>query len=96
MVDRAQDLALGDHRRRLANRHPPHLGRLVHLRLSDKLGPMRQVQVLRVVGVADERLRGHDELDPARTAARFLLYLAGRRRGRVLAVVRVTSVTTRV
>jgi len=40
--DRAQDLAAGDHRRRLINRHPGDLGRLVNLRLLDKPGPVRQ------------------------------------------------------
>ena len=89
--DRAQDVAPGDHRRRLVNRHPADLGRLVHLRLPDKLGPVRQVQVLRVVGVADNRLAGHDELDTARAPARLLLHLARRRRGRVLSVVHVAA-----
>ena len=50
------------------------------LRLPGKLGPVRQVQVLRVIGIADERLRGHDELGLARTPARFLFDLARRRR----------------
>ena len=43
--DRPQDVALGDHRRRLVNRHPPDLGRLVHFRLPRALGSVRQVQV---------------------------------------------------
>jgi hypothetical protein len=53
--DGPQDVALGDHRRRLVNRHPPDLGRLVHFRFPYALGSVRPVQVLRVVGVADER-----------------------------------------
>ncbi len=89
--DRPQDVAPGDHRRRLINRHPADLGRLVNLRLPDELGSERQVQILRIVGVADNRLTGHDELDPARTPAGLLLHLARRRRGRVLAIVHVTA-----
>ena len=38
----------------------------------------RQVQVLRVVGVVDERLARHDELEGVRVPARFFLHLAGR------------------
>jgi hypothetical protein len=37
--DRAQDVAPGDHRRRLVNRHPADLGRLVDLRFTNALGP---------------------------------------------------------
>lgn len=43
--DRAQDVALGDHRRRLVNRHPPDFRRLVNFRLADVLSSVRQVQV---------------------------------------------------
>jgi hypothetical protein len=54
--DRAQDVAPGNHLRRLLEWDPPDFGRLVCVRLADKIGPARQVQVLWVVGVANERL----------------------------------------
>jgi hypothetical protein len=53
--------------------------------------PVHQVQVLRVVSVADNRLAGHDKLDPERTPTRFLLHLTGRRSGRFLTVVHVAT-----
>jgi hypothetical protein len=39
--DRAEDVALGDHARRLIDGHPPDLGGLVSLGLSDWLGSVR-------------------------------------------------------
>ena len=70
---------------------PPDFGRLVRVRLSDKLGPARQVQVLWVVGVADERLARHYELEAVWVPACFFLHLAGRRGAGVFAVVHVAA-----
>jgi hypothetical protein len=51
---------------------------------------VRDLQVLRVVRVADNRLAGHDKLNAARAPARLLLHLARRRR-RVLALIYVAA-----
>ena len=47
----APRLSPGDHVQSYVNRHSLDLGRLVHLRLPDVLGPVRQVQILRVVAI---------------------------------------------
>jgi hypothetical protein len=39
--DRPQDVALGDHRWRLINRHLPDFGCLINLGLADVLGSLR-------------------------------------------------------
>lgn len=51
----APGMSPGDHLQSYVNRHSLDLGRLVHLRLPDVLGPVRQVQTLRVVAIPDNR-----------------------------------------
>jgi len=89
--DRAENVPAGDHGLRLVQGHPPHLGGLVYVRRADLLRPAGQVQLLRVVGVADHRLAGQHVLDAARPPAGFLLNLACRRGGRVLAVIDIAA-----
>ncbi len=69
---RTENVASGDHRECLFNRDPPNLGGLVNFRLPDPLGTMRQVQVLRKVRIADDRLAGQDVFQAARTPAGLL------------------------
>ena len=89
--DRAKDIPLGDHGRRLVERHPPYLGRLVHLGGANLLRPARQEQVLRVVGVADHRLASQHILHVPGAPAGFLLNLARRGSGRVFAVIDIAA-----
>src|ERR1700683_2371031 len=88
---RPQDLTLGDHHWRLINRHPPDFGRLINLWLADAFGSMRQGQVLRVAGVADDRLAGHDVLDAARAPTGLFLHLARRCCGGLFTVIYITA-----
>jgi hypothetical protein len=79
------------HDRPRLTRLPLNLGGLISVRLADVVGSMGQVQVLRIVGVADDRLAGQDVLEAPGAPAGLFEDFACRRGGRAFAVVDVAA-----
>jgi hypothetical protein len=89
--DCADDVPSGDHRGCLVKKYPLNLGGLISVGLADVVGSMGQVQVLRIVGVADNWLAGQDVLKAFGAPASLLKDFACRCASRIFAVVDVTA-----
>jgi Aldolase/RraA len=84
-------LAATNHCLRVRERHPPDLGRLVGLRLPRELRALREVQIVQVVGVSDQRLARKHKLHVPGPPPGFLFHLARCRRRRILAVIDIAA-----
>jgi hypothetical protein len=74
---RTEDLAIGDHRRRLFQREPPDGPSLVPIGRAHLVGSPGKVQLLLAIGRSDDRLERHHVLDRTRLVPGLLDDLAG-------------------